>query len=385
MGEVHLRVGDDERLARAAWSRISEPGDPQAGTTISVLGAVGALRWLESSARHPHRLPRRQQACVERWAPRLEGLEPERDLERFAKLGGRVIVPGDPEWPGGLADLGAAVPHALWVRGAHQLPGGENARNAVAIVGSRASTRYGEGVAREFGFGLAEEGFPVISGGAYGIDAAAHRGALAASGAGTIAVLAGGADRLYPAGNEEMLRRVIEEGAIVAELGPGSAPTRHRFLARNRLIAALGTVVVVVEAGHRSGALSTANHAVEIMRTIGAVPGPITSVASGGCHRLLREQKAVCVTSTQDILELVGPIGSVEEAPEPACAPGLLDGLEPLASQVFDALPARAGAEVTSLVRTSGLSATEVLHGLATLHTLGRVRRVGERWARVTS
>ncbi len=417
----------EERLARAAWSRITEPGDIHAGTAIAQLGATGALGWLRANEPRPEALPPSPRACVERWAPRLHDLDPERDLASFARLGGRLVIPGDPEWPSALDDLGPAAPHALWVRGGGRLPGSEVGPPAVSVVGSRASTRYGEGVAREICFGLAEAGWSVVSGGAYGIDAAAHRGALGAGGgplystsqpgpptaqpdpptaqpgpptsqpgpptalfgvpavAGTVAVLAGGADRLYPAGNERLLAELMESGAVVAELAPGAAPTRHRFLARNRLIAALGAATVVVEAGLRSGALSTANHAVELLRPLGAVPGPVTSTASAGCHQLLREGKAVCLTSLEDVLELASPAGEGLPAGVREVQPGLLDGLDPLDSRVFDALPARASATLTSIVRTSGLSSTEVLTALGSLHIAGRVRRVGERWARMTS
>nr|NLD41828.1 DNA-protecting protein DprA [Actinomycetales bacterium] len=373
----------DERLARAAWSRLTEPGDPHAGATLASLGAVDALAWLRASARRPEQLPRSQRACVERWAPRLEGLEPERDVAAFSRLGGRVVIPGDPEWPEALADLGPAAPHALWVRGAGHVPGSAGVPGGIAMVGSRASTRYGETVARELAFGIADAGYRIISGGAYGIDAAAHRGALAATPEGTVAVLAGGADRLYPAGNEAMLRSITEGGLVIAELAPGASPTRHRFLARNRVIAALGAATVVVEAAHRSGALSTANHAADLLRPLGAVPGPVTSAASSGCHRLLREGKAVCVTMVEEVLELAGPAGVF--GAEPEVEPGLLDGLDPLESRVFDALPAHVGAEVSSLVRASGLGIAEVLGALGSLQIAGRVRRSGDRWARVTS
>lgn len=367
-----------ERLARAAWSRISEPADQLAGALVAAYGPEEALQWLRSAVTSPQSLDSRFRTAVERWAPRLEHLSPARDLEMHYRLGGLLVIPGDPAWPERLADLDHAAPHCLWVRG--RLP---NLDPAIAIVGSRACTRYGESVASEFAFHLTERGHPVISGGAYGIDAAAHRGALGAGdGAPTVAVLAGGADRLYPAGNASLLQKVIAEGALITEMPPGASPGRHRFLSRNRIIAALAGATVVVEAAHRSGALSTANHASELLRPLGAVPGPVTSVASSGCHRLLREGQAVCVTTPAEVIELASPAGS-GLAPLPSEEGGsLLDGLDPLASRVLDALPSRAGATVENLARVSGLAPREVLTALGTLELDGKVRRASGRWAR---
>lgn len=385
-------TGSEERLARAAWSRIAEPADPAAGLVVESYGAAGALTWLRSAARAPGKLDYRTRQRVERWAPRLPALSPERDLYVLERLGGTLLIPGDPAWPASLADLGHTAPHCLWVRGrlpaarAATADGGEAAdrARAVAVVGSRASTRYGESVAGEFAFQLAERGVSVISGGAYGIDAAAHRGALAArDGAPTVAVLAGGVDRLYPAGNAALLEEIVRVGALLAEMPPGASPGRHRFLARNRIIAALGAATIVVEASSRSGALSTANHATDLLRPLGAVPGPVTSAASVGCHQLLRDAQATCVTGVEDILELAGPLGTVAGEDAPAGPPNLLDGLDPLASRVLDALPARAGAEVENVARVSGLAPREVLAALGTLQLAGRVRRSAGKWARV--
>lgn len=420
-----------EVLARIAWSRIAEPGDIHAGETISLLGAVDALEWLRHNAGGGSALGPSARASVARWAPRLAALNPAADLDVFERLGGKVVIPDDPDWPVQLDDLGNAAPFVLWVRGKLALPGSARARAAqavggvgaanavgkehgnlapgdlaagnpelgnlaagnpapgnlgIAVVGSRSSTRYGESVAAELGYGLAAAGRVVISGGAYGIDAAVHRGALAQGERDrTLAVLAGGADRMYPAGNAGLLDQVIAHGAVISELAPGAAPTRHRFLARNRLIAALGGALVVVEAANRSGAQSTANHAAALLRPIGAVPGPVTSVASTGCHKLLREGTAVCVTGVEDVLELASPMGSGLAAGEPTGQPGLLDDLDPMASRVLDVMPTRNGCEVDSLVRSSGLAPMEVMVALGSLEVAGRVRRSGSRWARVAS
>jgi DNA processing protein len=374
----------DPVLARAAWSRIVEPGDESAGAAVGTLGPSGALDWLCHAAENPGALAPHTRERVERWAPRLDGLDVRRELDVLARLGGRVVIPGDPGWPTALADLANATPFLLWIRSAAGFELDFAPGRSVAIVGSRASTRYGETLAAELALGLAEDLVAVVSGGAYGIDAAAHRGALAARAAPTVAVLAGGVDRLYPAGNEELLKRIAVEGALVAEVPPGSSPGRHRFLSRNRLIAALTGGTVVVEAGRRSGAISTANHASALLRPLGTVPGPVTSAASAGCHDLLRGGQAVCVTSVGEVKELILPMGEAA-AEEPLLGAGLLDGLVEDQSRVLDALPARAAAEVESIARSAGLSPREVRSALGLLELAGKVRRSGNRWGRVAS
>lgn len=375
MRELPFDAGDP-RLAAAAWSRIAEPGDAAAGALVARLGPVDALdRLVHTAARGAGTGP--WEDAARRWLPRLENLDVRRELDVLAALGGSLLLPGEPGWPPGLDDLDTERPFALWVRGT--LPDLAAGR-AVAVVGARAATTYGEHVAAELAVGLAEAGLGVVSGGAYGIDAAAHRGALAVGGA-TVAFLAGGVDRLYPAGNTDLLLAVVAAGAVASEVPPGSAPTRNRFLARNRLIAAGTAATVVVEAAWRSGALSTAAHAARLTRHVGAVPGPVTSMASAGCHRLLRETDAVCVTAAADVLELVAPMG--ERLPtDPPVPPGLLDDLDPVAARLLDALPARGTAAVPSLARAAGLGTTEVRAALGTLELAGRVERVGGGWRR---
>lgn len=372
--ELPFDIGD-ERLAAAAWSRIVEPADSVAGSVIGELGPSEALAWLLSDPMTgaPPRLMRR----VESWRVRLGTLDIRREMEMARRCGARVVIPGDTDWPAGLADLGAEAPVALWVRG--ELSG---AGRAVALVGARAATRYGEHVAAEFGHAMAERGLAVISGGAYGIDAAAHRGALAAEGAArTVAVLAGGVDRPYPSGNADLQERIARRGAVISEVPPGSMPSKHRFLARNRLIAAMGRATVVIEASYRSGALSTANHASRLLRPVGAVPGAVTSAQSAGCHRLIREGQAVLVSSPDEVAELVTPAGAALP-PDPLVAPGLLDGLPEDQARVLDALPVRAAVEVRKVAITAGMAADEVRGALGLLELAGKVRRSGTRWAR---
>lgn len=383
--------------ARAAWSRLTEPGDVVGGALVDVMGPVdawsfvvdatagagaeavarAAARILPGSARSVQRLT----AAVERWRPRLASVDAAREVDRHRARGGELLVPEDSRWPSRLADLGHEAPHALWVCGEATALAASS--KGVAVIGARACTHYGEHVTADVTSGVVAAGRVVVSGGAYGIDAAAHRAALAAGGV-TVAVLAGGVDRLYPAGNARLLRATQDgDGALVSEVPPGSVPSRQRFLQRNRLIAALTGATVVVEAAWRSGALSTALRAAALLRPVGAVPGPVTSAASAGCHRLLRDGAAVCVTDAAEVLEL---LGGGEPAPEPAGAhPGArspTDGLAPAARQVFDALPVRSWAEVSSVTRAAGVSGPETRGALGVLELAGLAERDRDRWRR---
>lgn len=419
----------DPVLARATWSRLAEPADRAAALLISRLGASGALEWLlgpalddDGKARPapapPVRTPGDQARAsaawgkaAARWAPRLSGLDIRRELEVLERLGGSLVLPGDAWWPQGLDELDQP-PACLWVRGDPALlacrsdgadstmrpsdPGrfrqdlvaqGPATGLSLALVGSRASTRYGEQVASQMAAQLADHGAVVVSGGAYGIDAAAHRGALRTGR--TISVSAGGVDRLYPAGNATLLQEVIEHGALVAEVPPGCQPGRHRFLSRNRLIAAMSQATVVIEAAWRSGALSTARHAADLGRPLGAVPGPVTSMESAGCHRLLREG-AVCVTDADEALELVLPLGLTDpeadkEADPARAGSGLLDGLDRSSAAVLDAMPARGAASVEALARSAGLAESEVRAALGLLELAGKVCRDPRGWWRRAS
>ncbi|MGC5168468.1 DNA-processing protein DprA [Luteimicrobium sp. DT211] len=397
---------DDPRAVAAAWSRLAEPADVGAGRLVGALGAAAALAWLLEAAPGPdvaeraiRRLhaerpalpedlaPARLLRAVSRWAPRTRGLDPRRELRALDLLGGTLLLPGDPRWPGALADLGAAAPHCLWVRGAPDLA--EPAARSVALVGARACTEYGRHVAAELGHGLVGRGFTVVSGGAYGIDAAAHRAALAGDGR-TVAFLAGGVDRLYPAGNADLLRGVLDAGgAVVSEVPPGSVPSRVRFLLRNRLIAATARATVVVEAAWRSGALSTATRATELLRPVGAVPGPVTSMASGGCHRLLRDGMAVCVTDADEVAELALPAGAGEAPGTGGRGAGAgageteaLDDLDGVGRRLFDALPLRRAADVASIARAAGLALDETRGALGLLELAGFAVQEAGSWRR---
>ncbi|RKN38778.1 DNA-processing protein DprA [Streptomyces hoynatensis] len=359
-----------DRLARAALTRIAEPGDETVGRWVAELGPAEV--W--EAVCEDRRLPA---ASADRWAGlrlRAARAAPERDLRVIARLGGRFLCPGDREWPTQLDALGAARPLGLWVRGACSLR--FVALRSVALVGARACTDYGTHVACECAGALAERGWTVVSGAAYGIDAAAHRGALAAGGP-TVAVLACGVDVDYPAAHQELLRAIAECGLVLAELPPGEHPTRGRFVQRNRVIAALTRGTVVVEAARRSGSLNTARHARRLGRHLMAVPGPVTSGLSAGTLRLLRED-AVPVGDAAQIVELVGDIGELAEEKEAAVVPR--DLLAPQAGLVLDALPVSRPTEAAEVARRACTSERAALARLRELSTLGFVERVGDRW-----
>jgi DNA processing protein len=385
-------------VARATWSALVEPGDVVAGTLVGVLGAAEALDWVRDGLRSGADLSRiggagaplddadrrRVRRALERWAPRLADCDPRRDLDRLDRLGGTLLVPGDARWPVALDDLGAETPFCLWVRGASDQAGA--LAQSAAIVGSRAATSYGERVAFDLADELSRSGVCVVSGGAYGIDAAAHRGAVARGGR-TLVVLAGGVDRAYPAGNARLLEAVVGAGgALVSEVPPGSLPTKSRFLQRNRLIAAAGRATVVVEAAWRSGAMSTAHHAARLLRPVGAVPGPVTSMASAGCHRLLREGVAVCVTDAVEVRELAGLLGEAlqdgadADLAADARAARPRDALDPTARRVLDALPRRVPVDLDRVASASGVSVAQVRAAMGLLELDGWAVRRGEGW-----
>jgi DNA processing protein len=296
--------------------------------------------------------------AVKRWQPRMRQVDTALHLRQAARFGAQLVIPGDPDWPTGLDDLGVHAPFALWVRGDPALLAGLD--RSIAIVGARAATGYGEHVTIEVASGLVDRGFAIVSGAAFGIDGAAHRAALASGGT-TIAFLAGGVDRFYPSAHESLLTRIVERGAVVAEVPCGTAPTKWRFLQRNRMIAAASRATAVVEAGWRSGSLNTAGHAAQLGRPLGAVPGPVTSSTSAGCHRLIRDYGAVCVTTAQEMAELVDPPG----------APTLFAGdPSPERTRVLDALT-RTGRDLTRIAAISGMSVDAVRAELGMLELDG--------------
>ena len=366
-------------LARATWSRVSEPGDAVAGALVALLGPVEALTVITHNRVGRARLTDLQQAgessvpsqrqlaaARQRWLPRLDRAATVRDLETALRHGLTLLTPESPEWPERLASLGVHTPHALWVRGHEQALA---ATRSLAVVGARACTGYGSHVTAELTAEASAAGLTIVSGAAYGVDAVAHRAALAAESP-TVAVLAGGADRPYPAAHDRLLERIAETGAVCSELVPGAAPTKWRFLQRNRVIAALADAVLVTEAGYRSGTLNTAGHAAELGTPLGAVPGPVTSAASAGCHRLIREYGAALVTNGEDVRELAGvPSASERSSGSPAGRHSALH------VRLLDALPLRGSRSAEEAALQAGVTPAEARMGFAELELLGHVAR----------
>jgi len=369
-----MSLGDEpagELLARVFLSRVLEPGDEVGGRWLRELGAVEVARRLRDGG------PQLVGITDKRWAgllDRAEQAEPERDLAVAQEAGMRFVAPGDGEWPGQLDDLGDARPVGLWVRGRPSLR--MWALRSVAVVGARACTEYGAHMAATLGAGLAEHGWVVVSGGAYGVDGAVHRGALGAGGA-TVAVLACGTDRAYPRGHTELLGRIAEQGLVIGELPPGDHPTPSRFIVRNRVIAALTRGTVVVEAAHRSGSLVTARAAQRLGRHTMGVPGPATSGLSAGVHELLRGD-AVLVTDAAEVVELVGDMG--ELAPDRRGPVLPRDLLEPGARRVLAALPGRGAAPPGDIARGAQTTQDDAIARLYELRSLGYVERHGDGW-----
>ncbi len=291
------------------------------------------------------------------------------------RIGARYVIPGDREWPTQLDDLGDRAPLGLWVAGAGDLR--LLALRSISVVGARSATAYGEGLARELGAHLAEQGWLTVSGGAFGIDAAAHRGAIVADGT-TACVLAGGVDVPYPRSHADLLARIRQSGVLVSETPLGGAAMRHRFLSRNRIIAALSRATVMVEAALRSGSRTTAREAATLRRVVMAFPGPVTSPMSAGCHALIRDRGAHLVTSPQEVLALV--TGELLDDPTP-CTPSLAWREQ----RVLDAIPARRPAPLTSIAKLAGLGTSEAMAALGILDALGLAERRGEGWVRRTN
>ena len=364
-----------ERLARLTLSRLGEPGDLRIAGLVTELGAERLLELLLDD--HDVR------GVLGDAAGRLEVTDAARDLERADRLGIRWVVPSEPEWPRALGDLDGCeplhrmgrAPLGLWVRGPLRL---DALPAPVAVVGSRSATTYGTDVTAELAAGLARAGSAVVSGAAFGIDQAAHRGALAGAGP-TLAVLACGVDRAYPAAHQRLLDHLAEHGAVVSELAPGCAPTRLRFLARNRIIAALSHGTVVVEAAVRSGALNTASWTSRLNRPLMAVPGPVTSAPSQGVHQLIRSGAATLVTRADDVLELTGQMGEhlVEETRAPVSPRDLVPARQ---RQVLEAVPLVRPAPSDSIARTAGLGLVETRSALDGLSRRGLVQQLPTGW-----
>jgi DNA processing protein len=357
-----MSVSVTERAARALLLRAVEPCNVSLLRHVREVGPEQAVVDIRRGSRFGA-------GDVAAYSARILDVDGGQELEAAAGLDARLVCPGDEEWPIGLDDLAGTGADCLglWVRG--RTPLADLCDRAVAIVGTRAATDYGSGVARGLAIGLAEHGWTVVSGLALGIDAAAHRGALAAGGA-TVAVMACGVDKPYPKAHADLALACAETGAVVSEHPLGSAPHRARFLVRNRLIAALSAGTVVVEAAPRSGARSTARHAGELFRHVMAVPGPVSSVTSAGCHQLLRDRPdTVLVTKVDEVLEQVGPLGQFAERVSGPIR--RRDLLGPVVSRVFEAVPVARPAPLDRIAVTAGLRIEAVAPALAALAAAG--------------
>ncbi|WP_395574970.1 DNA-processing protein DprA [Streptomyces sp. BK79] len=370
-GTAGADVVDDELLGRVFLSRVVEPGDEVAGRWVRERGVADLVRRLREGG------PALPGVSGKRWAglcARASRADPRRDLAVAREAGARFVVPGTAEWPGQLDDLGDARPLGLWVRGAPSLR--MWALRSVAVVGARACTEYGAHMAATLAAGLAERGWVVVSGGAYGVDGAAHRGALGAGGA-TAAVLACGVDRPYPSGHTGLINRIADQGLVVGELPPGDHPTPSRFILRNRVIAALTRGTVVVEAAYRSGSLVTARAAQRLGRHTMGVPGPATSALSAGVHELLRGD-AVLVGDAAEVVELVGDMGELSPERRGPVLP--TDLLEPRTRQVLAGLPARGAATAAEAALRAQTTEDDAIARLYELRALGYVERHGDGW-----
>ncbi|CAN5877617.1 DNA-processing protein DprA [soil metagenome] len=371
--------GDRERLAWAYLSRVVEPPCRALAALVAERGPVEAADMIRRGA---------VQDPLAGLVEARRGVDcAAADLEMLDRRGGRLIVDGDDEWPGwALSGFGRVregkqpkaedhPPLVLWVIGPDHLR--TVSERAAAIVGTRACSAYGEHMTSDLVAGLVERDVTVVSGGAFGIDGAAHRTALACEGS-TVAVLAGGIDVPYPSAHSALLHRVAGNGLLVSEYPPGVRPARYRFLTRNRLVAALSGATVVVEAGLRSGAANTAAWARLLGRPVCAVPGPVTSASSAGCHELLRRNDTELVTRAADIVEMVGRMGELAEEQDRPATP--LDGLTVVQRQVYEALPGRGGRTADEIAVGAGVPTAQVLGQLALLELDGLVEREDGCW-----
>lgn len=280
--------------ARAFLLRATEPPAPAVDAFVAAHGPVEAVERIQTGAAAPRSVLHE----IRDPEPRIDEDLAAIDADRF-----RLLTPEDPDWPHGalrgLTEHGLGAPLGLWVRGSASLAA--STRSAVSVVGARAASEYGEHVATTLGNDLAAADVTVLASGAYGVDGAAHRGALLGS-APPIAVLACGVDIAYPQGHASLLESIAHSGLLISEYPPGTKPIRARFAARGRLLAALGVATVVVEAGKRSNALPIAHTAAAMGRHVYGVPGPSTSATSAGVIDLLRTGVATPIAATEHII-----------------------------------------------------------------------------------
>lgn len=377
-------------FARATFSLITEPGDRFAGAIMAMLSPEVLLDLLLERATTVAVLSRLKEVdgsdellsrfsdfdsaysdALQRWTPRLKLADVTAALHLAEKCQAMILTPLSQRWPNQLDDLQEASPHCLWVKTSNlEL---FDITDSLSVVGSRNATGYGEWVTSELVADCSARNLPIISGGAYGIDALAHRAAIANEQL-TVAFMAGGIDRLYPSGNAALFEKVLERGALVAEQAPGASPTKWRFLQRNRLIAAMSSATVVVEAGQRSGALNTVTHALELGRPVGVVPGPITSQSSAGCNRLISEGLVSIICAPSEAADLaLGKAGWFQ--PE-------LAGLGAYETRALDAMNSKS-LTPSDIGSRAGLTSRETDIALGQLALLGFVKQTDRGWLKL--
>ncbi len=362
-----------------AWAYLSAVAEPPCAPLIALVARYGAQETAQmiKDRTAPDRAV--LAATHARFASDTSGA----DLALAADRGARLLTREHRDWPAwpllaldqSTTAARGGAPLALWVRG--NAPVTLLSGPVIGIVGSRAATAYGAQVAGRLAGDLAAANWAVLSGGAYGIDGAAHRAALTAGGS-TVAVLACGVDRDYPAGHTGLLSEIARSGLVVSEYAPGTAAGKHRFLTRNRLVAALSGAVVVVEAGRRSGAANTAAWARHLGRPLGAVPGPVTSAMSVGCHQMIADGQATLVTDAASTIGLVRIDGHDNHLPSPRRP---TDTLPPDQFAAIEALPARGGLSLEEVAFLAGIPVDRTRTALARLELGGRVRHSGGLWS----
>ncbi|MFW0119558.1 DNA-processing protein DprA [Rothia sp. P5766] len=393
------------RRARAEIMRISDPEDTATTALIALCGPLLTADFLtgrreltasylqEELAQAGREDPQLfaslrglVQARMERWQARRGGIRVEQDMTWAKACGAWLCVPEDPDWPVALNDLAERMPFGLWGRGDRALLKHLNLATSQAIVGSRDVSSYGNSATSHLTGDSAAAGKTIVSGGAFGVDALAHRVALStgASELPTVALMAGGLDRLYPRQNASLLENIIDRGLILGEVPLGQNPTRYRFLQRNRLIAALAYCTVVVEARWRSGALNTAHHALELGRPVYAVPGPIFSPSSEGCHRLIRDGLAQLITDATHLergrLNLEAPEQASLLSESVDARKALIDSLTEIQGRVWDVLPVSSYRPVDAIGAESGIPARSVMLALTQMERLGLAQSQGNGW-----
>ena len=386
----------DTRRARAGLTQVIEPADAYGVIASKAWGPIRLLEiirgqtptqqdWIAlvgtyaEDGEFTKKLRNKIGEAIQRWRRRSTYLHPDQALDYITSLGGHFIIPEDDHWPVALAELASTEPIGLWTLGEAAIPPVEH---VVGVVGSREATSYGDAATAMVATKARSMGLTVLSGGAYGIDAQAHRAALGSSepSVATVAVLAGGLDRFYPAGNVELLHQIAAEGLIVSEMPPGMRPNRYRFLNRNRLIAALSNATIVVEARYRSGALNTANHAHDLGRSVGAVPGPINVPTSAGCHRLIKETPTMLIDDPADLETIFDTFTATPTAQHMLGHERAYDTLTTEEMLVFDALPVRGRTTVEHLCGITGLFVPRITGILAKLSRENLVERNEQGW-----